>query len=140
MSKYFKLEEFLKSSTALKNKIDNSPSWKIVEHLKELATLLDDIREAWGKPIFINSGFRSPLLNKAVGGVATSGHLYGWTADIRTDGDLVEFAEFIYNFLTTNKIKYDELIFEKVKGSTWIHFAYKGLNGRQRMKHFNIER
>lgn len=82
-SKYFKLEELLKSDTALAGQIENLPSWADVENLQELATLvLDPIRQAWGQPLFVTSGFRSPQLNVAVGGVPTSAHLDGCAVDV----------------------------------------------------------
>lgn len=82
-SKYFKLEELLKSDTALASQIENLPSWSDVENLQELATLvLDPIRQAWGQPLIVTSGFRSPQLNAAVGGVPTSAHMEGCAADI----------------------------------------------------------
>lgn len=82
-STYFKLEELLKSDTALVSQIENLPSWADVENLQELATLvLDPIRQAWGQPLIVTSGFRSPQLNAAVGGVPTSAHMEGCAVDI----------------------------------------------------------
>lgn len=82
-SKYFKLEELLRSDTALTSSIENLPSWSDVENLRDLAVLvLDPIREAWGQPLMINSGYRSPQLNAAVGGVPTSAHMDGCAVDI----------------------------------------------------------
>lgn len=82
-SKYFRLEELLKSATALAANIENLPSWGDVENLQDLAvSVLDPIREAWGQPLIVSSGFRSPQLNVAVGGVPTSAHLDGCAADI----------------------------------------------------------
>lgn len=82
-SKYFKLEELLRSDTALTSSIENLPSWSIVENLRVLAvSVLDPIREAWGQPIVVNSGYRSPELNAAVGGVPTSAHMDGCAVDI----------------------------------------------------------
>lgn len=82
-SKYFKLEELLKSETAMTAQIENLPSWADIENLQELATLvLDPIRQAWGQPLLVTSGFRSPQLNVAVGGVPTSAHMDGCAVDI----------------------------------------------------------
>ena len=92
MSKYFDLEEFLDSSVARQKSISNSPSWEVVEHLKELALFLDDLREAWGSGIRISSGFRNKALNKAVGGVDNSCHLTGNAADLQPiNGKMKEF-------------------------------------------------
>lgn len=82
-SKHFRLEELLKSETALTARIENLPSWADVENLQELAILvLDPIRQAWGQPLLVTSGFRSPQLNVKVGGVPTSAHLDGCAVDI----------------------------------------------------------
>lgn len=82
-SKYFRLEELLKSDTALAAQIENLPSWTDVDNLLNLAVLvLDPIREAWGQPLKVTSGFRSPQLNVALGGVLTSAHMEGCAADI----------------------------------------------------------
>ena len=80
--KYFSLSEFITSPTAKRLGIDNLPTFEIVDNLNRLADYLDGIREKLGKPILINSGYRSPILNKAVGGVANSQHLKGLAADI----------------------------------------------------------
>lgn len=82
-SKYFKLEELLKSDTALAAQIENLPSWSDVENLLDLAVfVLDPIREAWGQPLIVTSGYRSTRLNVAVGGVPTSAHVEGCAVDI----------------------------------------------------------
>ena len=82
-STYFKLEELLKSDTALVSQIENLPSWADVENLQELATLvLDPIRQAWGQPLIVTSGFRSPQLNAAGCGVPPSAHMEGCAVDI----------------------------------------------------------
>lgn len=136
--KYFRLDEFLFSKTAIKKKIANNPSFEIVHCLERFGLLLDRIREAYGKPIYISSGYRNEELNKAVGGVEGSGHLYGWCADLQVAGNLREFANFVKAFLDENNIKFDELLYEKSGKSEWLHFAWKGKEGRQRMKCFDI--
>lgn len=65
--KYFELDEFLKSETALAKRIENLPTFEIIENLYELACALDGLRESWKKPIIVSSGYRSYELNKAVG-------------------------------------------------------------------------
>ena len=80
--KYFSLGEFVNSPTAKRLGIDNLPTFEVVDNLNRLADYLDGIREKLGKPILINSGYRSPMLNKAVGGVANSQHLKGLAADV----------------------------------------------------------
>ena len=80
--KYFKLSEFINSSTAKRLCIDNTPSFEIVDNLNRLADYLDGIRAKLGKPILISSGYRCQMLNKAVGGVVNSQHQKGLAADL----------------------------------------------------------
>lgn len=136
--KYFTLFEFLHSSKAISNKLENIPSWQQIEDLKELALVLDGVREAWGSPINISSGFRTVKLNKAVGGVSNSAHLHAHAADLYVNGDIKKFAKFLVNYLNENNIKFDEVIYEKSGNSTWVHFALKSKDGKQRMKCFDI--
>ena len=83
MGKYFTIDELCRSNTADKMGIRNVPSADIKEKLEVLINeLLDPVREAWGKPIRVNSGYRCPKLNKAVGGVANSQHMKGEAADL----------------------------------------------------------
>ena len=82
--KYFSISELTYSTKARELHIDNTPfSYAIVDNLTSLIdNLLDPIREAWGKPLHVNSGYRCSALNKAVGGKPTSQHLKGEAADI----------------------------------------------------------
>ena len=81
--KYFTLSELTYSATARQRGIRNEPDETQKENLRKLVeNLLDPIRERWGKPILVTSGFRSQQLNKAVGGVRNSEHLTGCAADI----------------------------------------------------------
>lgn len=82
--KWFTVKELCESVTARKLKIDNTPTPGIEQNLERLvANVLDPLREAWGGPIDVTSGYRCPVLNKAVGGVRNSQHLTGQAADIR---------------------------------------------------------
>lgn len=82
--KYFSLTELTYSSKARELHIDNTPfSYSIIDNLTNLIeNLLDPVREMWGKPLHVNSGYRCLALNKAVGGKPTSQHLKGEAADI----------------------------------------------------------
>lgn len=81
--KHFKPSEFLHSDTALTHRIRNYPrSWRDLFAIYYLAFYLDDVRVRYGKPIVINSGYRSPDVNTAVGGVRNSKHLDGLAVDI----------------------------------------------------------
>ena len=81
--KYFCVEEMISSATALREGIDNRPS-KCAYHLLHVLVeqLLDPIREAWGAPILVSSGYRCKELNALVGGAKNSHHLLGCAADI----------------------------------------------------------
>ena len=117
--KYFKLSEFINSATAKRQQIDNTPSFEIVDNLNRLADYLDTIREKYGKPIFISSGFRCPLLNQAVGGVVNSQHLKGLAADL-VCADMEKLLSIIHETKG-----FDQLIIEHKKGfkSYWIHVS-----------------
>lgn len=118
--KYFTIEELTKSSTAKSKGIDNTPTKEIEENLKELVEkVLDPLRELYGKPIYINSGYRCPELNKAVGGSNTSQHMTGCAADI-TAGSKEE-NEKLFNLIKDN-LKFDQLIDEK--NFQWVHVSY----------------
>ena len=83
LTPHFKLSEFIKSSTATARKIDNTPSQEVISNLQVLCqNVLEPLREYFNCPIIIGSGYRSPALNKAVGGVANSQHMTGEAADI----------------------------------------------------------
>lgn len=119
-SKYFKLEELLQSDAALAASIENLPSWSDVENLRELAvSVLDPIRQAWAQPLKVSSGYRSPQLNAAVGGVPTSGHLEGCAADLAlTDWSTRKVRE-LYNLIVwlaeSGAIEVDQVIYYRKK-------------------------
>lgn len=130
--KFFTLQEFLTSSTARQRSIENLPSFEAVEHLSELISFLDGLRTAWQSGIRINSGYRNPSLNKAVGGVANSAHLTGYAADLYpTNGKFDDFVKFVTEYVKGKK--FDQLLIEKNKrGQRWLHFGLKDNYGRQR--------
>lgn len=122
--KYFTLEELTRSDTAKKLGIDNEPKDDFtISNLHWIMTRLDKIREAWGKPIIITSGYRCEKLNQAVGGVTTSYHQLGLAVDIKWDLKLFKFIR--------DNFQYDKLIHEKGKGgSHWIHLQFRHFNER----------
>ena len=140
--KFFSIEELTQSATAKRYGIDNTPSDDIKKNLTLfIEKVLDPIREDWGGPIIVSSGYRCPELNKAVGGANTSGHLYGYCADLQVKGGMKkirELANFIFEWMKDHKMKFDELLFEKSGGVTWLHFCWIGKDGKQRMKCFDI--
>lgn len=81
--KYFTIAELTKSRTAAAQGIDNAPSPTVIANLNALVDhVLDPLREAWGHPLRVTSGYRCPQLNKAVGGVPRSQHMLGQAADV----------------------------------------------------------
>lgn len=133
--KYFTIKELTRSDTAIRKGIDNTAPKEAQENLTRLVdNVLDPLREAWGKPITVTSGFRCPELNRAVGGSATSDHLKGRAADI-TAGSRAQNKEL---FLLVQKLglPFYQLIFEKgtvKEGPDWVHVSYRaeGQNRRQ---------
>ena len=130
--KYFTLFELLTSSTARQKSIENLPSWEIVEHLNELALFLDDIREAWGSGIHVNSAYRCEKLNSCLKGSSpTSVHKIGYAADIvPSNGQFEKFGEFLKNYLK-NKA-FDQLLIEQSGKSRWYHIGLYNNAGQQR--------
>jgi len=139
---YFELSEFIKSETAEKKGIDNTPTFEVVEHLRELRdTLLDDLREAWGGPLIVTSGFRCKALNKAVGGSPTSDHPYGYVADLQPK-DKRRTAKFVLwaaCWIKDSGKRYDQVIDERVDGERWLHVSIRHADGSQRMQNFVID-
>ena len=137
--KYFSIDEMVRSATAKKYGIDNRPSQDILNNLVLfIETVLDPIREDWGGPISVSSGYRCPELNAKVGGAKTSGHLYGYCADLQVKGDLRKFSCFVKDWMKNHKMSFDELLYESSGGVTWLHFCWIGKDGKQRMKIFDI--
>lgn len=100
LSKNFTLEELTKSATAQRKKIDNTPTSDVLANLKKLANeILQPIREAYGKPIIVSSGYRCPKLNTAVGGAKNSDHKFGAAADIHSVSDTVEDNKELFNLI-----------------------------------------
>ena len=137
--KYFGLEEFLESSTALEQKIKNYPSWEHIEHLNELALFLDELREAWGGPIKVTSGLRRKWLNdKIVGSSKTSVHMIGYAADIvPSNGKFDEFVRFIKEWAVDKD--FDQIITEYGVKSRWVHIGLYNNAHEQRKLIFKME-
>lgn len=131
---HFALKEFIVSETATKKKIDNTPSFEVVEHLSELTEkILEPLRVAWGGPITVSSGYRCDKLNKAVGGVASSAHLRGDAADLQVSGNRMdEFIKFTRMWLYNNNIAFDQLIDERSSKARWLHIGIRSSTGSQR--------
>lgn len=122
--KYFTIKELTKSSTAEAKGINNTPTPEIKANLERLVQkVLDPLREIYGKPITVNSGYRCPELNKAVGGSKTSDHMNGFSVDI-TASSKKENA-ILFQIIKDN-FDFDQLIWEKGNSEypDWVHVSY----------------
>lgn len=131
--RYFTLAELIKSDTAKKKGIDNTPDFEVVEHLSELVEkVLDPMRAAYGMPIKVSSGYRCPALNKAVNGAATSVHQIGYAADLQVGGSFNKFRDFVVEWFRKTGTKFDQLLLESDRrtGAKWIHVGLYN-NARQ---------
>ena len=128
--KYFTFRELTHSNTADAKGIDNTPSSAIKVALKMLVdNVLDPLREAWGAPIIVTSGYRCPRLNQVVGGAKSSQHMKGEAADIRTLSDKPEDNKRLFLLIIKLGLPFDQLIDER--NYNWIHVSYGPLNRRQ---------
>lgn len=145
----FTIAEMVQSNTADRLKISNNPPANVRVHLTETITLLECIRAEWeeyceryslGTPaIRISSGYRSPELNKAVGGVKNSAHVEGYAADLQpVNGNQDEFEKFFATEFSHMGYAYDQIIIEKSKTSRWVHVGYKRTDGKQRRQCFTL--
>ena len=130
--KYFTIKELVRSDTARRLGIDNTPPADAVRALHELVDhVLDPLRKAWGGPIRVNSGYRCPELNMAVGGSPNSQHQRGEAADI-TVGSPTRNRRLLALIKRLN-LPVDQCIDEK--GCRWIHVSHRaGHNRRLFMK------
>lgn len=145
----FTIAEMVQSNTADRLKISNNPPASVRVHLTETITLLECIRAEWeeyceryslGTPaIRISSGYRSPELNKAVGGVKNSAHIEGYAADLQpANGKQDEFEKFFATEFSHMGYAFDQIIIEKSKTSRWVHVGYKRADGKQRRQCFTL--
>ena len=123
ITKNFTKEELVASATASKLKIDNTPSEEQGCMLCLLAyRILQPLRDRYGKPIRITSGFRSKALNKALGGVPSSQHLKGEAADINNGvAENKKIFHLAKQMIDEGKLEVGQLIDEK--GYSWIHIS-----------------
>lgn len=123
LSKNFSLNELCKSDSAIRHGIDNTPPDEVIQNLQSLVdNVLQPLRDKFG-PIVVTSGYRSPDLNRKIGGSTTSHHCYGYAADFEVLGmDNRELAIYI-----RDNMKFTQLILEFYDGrpdSGWVHCAY----------------
>jgi hypothetical protein len=125
ISKHLTLEELITSQTATRKGIDNTPSVQVISNLKLVAEkVFEPLREGLGKPIKISSGYRSPALNKIIGGAKNSQHTTGEALDLQGIGGLKNSE--IFNYIKNN-LDYSQLIWEygTDKEPAWVHVSYK---------------
>ena len=129
--KYFSLAEMCRSNVARQYGINNAPNQEQVDNLILLINnVLDPLREAYGKPINVSSGFRSVALNAKVGGVSNSQHLYGQAADIvvyvkNANGENVvskEENKKLFILAQELRLPFDQLIDEY--NFQWVHISF----------------
>ena len=138
MKTYFTIKELTYSKTAEEKNINNSPDINIQKHLEELIKFLNPLREAWGEPILVSSGFRCPELNKAVNGSETSAHLMGYAVDLvpKDMKDWNDFITFLKDYLK-DKL-FDQFIIETSGSFKWAHLGLYNNKNQQRRMIFNI--
>lgn len=130
--KYFTVSELIRSDTAQQKGIDNTPPLAIKVKLTSLINnLLDPIREAWEGPISVNSGYRCPVLNKAVGGASTSQHQKGEAADITVGSP--ELNRQLFDLIANGDFDFDQLIDES--HYSWIHISFAAGKNRHQILH-----
>ena len=137
LSEHFVLGEFTRSKYP---EVYNIPSHEAIANMKRLCVWLEVLRNKVGHPIVINSGYRSPQLNRKVGGAPTSNHLTGCAVDIRTSGfeQAIEYTAILIVYATESNQEFDELLIEKNRyGAVWLHFAVRPKENRHKVNFIN---
>ena len=123
LSEHFTLGELIASEIATRKGLDNSPTGVELDNLVRLAQKLEEVRKVLGKPVMVNSAFRSIEVNEAVGGVKTSQHCLGCAADIRIPNMT---PDEVCRAIIASDIQFDQLIrefWDKEKGGGWTHIS-----------------
>lgn len=128
--KYFTIKELISSSTATQHNINNTPTKEIEENLKALVdNILDPLREAYGKPIIVTSGYRCEKLNTLLKGSKTSQHRFGQATDIKTVSDTPTENKKLFDLVQKLNLPFDQLIDEY--NFNWVHVSYSPRNRKQ---------
>ena len=134
LTENFSLSEMTKSETALRQGLDNTPGDEEIDNLRKLAeNVLQPIREAYGRGVKVNSGFRHPDVNAAVGGSRTSDHCKGQAADIEIPGVAnADLAQWI-----SENLEFRQLILEfytpGIPDSGWVHVSYNPADNKKQV-------
>jgi len=120
LTEHFALAELIRSDTATRLGIDNTPTPHHLASLHVLAAHLESVRALLGHPIIITSGYRSPALNRAVDGSATSSHCEGLAADFHVPGFGPDQA--VAQAIADSALEFDQLIFEQAR-THWVHLG-----------------
>lgn len=127
LSPNFALSEFTESQTAARLGLDNDPPAEMYDTLKATARCMEDVRDLLGgKPVLISSGYRSPEVNKAIGGSANSQHMRGEAVDFTCP----KFGtpEQIVQKIKDSPLLFDQCILEFYR---WVHISFSSRNRRQ---------
>ena len=159
LSEHFTLGEMTKSNSH--PEVYNIPSHEAIANLKRLCGWLEELRKRYNEryvveiapratlgrddkgveePIRINSGYRSPQLNRKIGGAANSNHLTGCAADIKVAGmeQALRYAVILLDYADESKQEFDELLIEKNRyGAIWLHFAVRPKDNRRKVMFIN---
>lgn len=132
--RYFTMNELTHSATAIRKGIDNTPDNTAKANLTALvANILDPLREAYGKPIVVSSGYRCAKLNRAVGGVARSQHITGQAADIQSVSKSKADHKKLFELVQRLRLPYDQLIDEY--DYKWVHISFNTRGNRRQVLH-----
>ncbi len=133
LSRHFTLATLTYSDTARQHGLDNQPNMEHLANLRRLARSLESIQQLLGRPLSINSAYRSPQLNQLVGGVPTSRHALGLAADFVCPdfGDPLAVARTI----AASPLRFDQLIHEYGR---WVHFGLAPHGARARRELLTI--
>ena len=160
LSPHFTLGEFTRSGSH--PEVYNIPSHEAIANMKRLCVWLEELRKRYNdkyvhnpslssrpseargeiseEPIRLNSGYRSPQLNRAIGGVANSNHLTGCAVDIRVENmeQLIRYAAILLDYADESQQEFDELLVERNRfGAIWLHFAVRFRGNRHKVLYIN---